>query len=353
MADQAGAHDRRVVVLAQNAEDDEVGEQEQEHGLDTQHDQQRPGQPHQVQQVHAHQGHAQVDAQGHVAHAVVKAQAELIELELVVQIAHQHREEHGAHIGGDGDLQFKERVEQVADPGDQHGAQGHADEQDGQVLHDVVIVELHRLLLLVVADVHVEGVVVAGGQVIALDQTPAQGAAGEVGHHQAEGGGGQAHQLRAGVAHVLEGIAIRGGAAVAAHQGHRAGDDAVGCVQAHQAAHAHADPRLEDGDDHVDQPVDDKQLAAGDQHPQGGAQTHGGEEGQHEHILQGDVKLELHDPGQGEDQVEYHEQGAADHRGGDAEAGEDRYPVPDGAADQQQNGRQGQRDSAVQRHREQ
>ena len=125
---------------------------------------------------------------------------------------------------------------------------------------------------------------------------------------------------------------------MAADHGDGAAQQGVGSGHVHNGAHADGQSVLDNGDDTGHQPVDHQHHAALLQQLNAGAQTHGGEEGQHEGGLEGVGEVKGKAAGLMAGKGNEHEQETADHGGGDAVLAEERDLVADKIAEQQQHG---------------
>ena len=119
---------------------------------------------------------------------------------------------------------------------------------------------------------------------------------------------------------------------MAADHGNGAGQQGIGSFNAKDLGEGDADAVLADGNDPGYQPVDDQQTAAFFQQGDAGTQAHGGEEGQHEGVLEVGVEFEPVGACLVTDEGDEHKEESPYHRGGDAVLPEGRAfpfdPVP-------------------------
>ena len=178
------------------------------------------------------------------------------------------------------------------------------------------------------------------------DRSPEEAAA-----HQPEGG--RRHRQRDGAGEVvllLHQLAERGAGAVPARHGDGAGDEAEQRIDAEHVGEAHPDGVLQHREERGEPPEDEDLPAADLEQAEAGAESDGGEEGDHERRLQPGVELEGQDAGLPERQGDGGEDEPAHHRGGDVEPVQHADLAPDAVPGKEDE--RGQRDRLhhVQRH---
>ena len=342
VAAEAGAHDSSVIVGAQDPEHHEVGDDGHKHNLAEHHQQHAAHEVQQIPEAQGHEGEAQIEVQHHGAQLVGQLEAELVEVGLLVHVAEDDGNKHCSHVAGE------RHADELADPAGEHGSDGHADDDGRHVLDDVKVGEVDLLAGGIDAlHVGVAVVVLLGLQVVLHDQASRQRSADQNAGDQAEGSGSGAHADSRAVAHLFKGGAVGARRAVSADHGDGAGQQGVGGLKADNLADCDADHVLKDGDDTGHQPVDHQQHAAPLQQGEAGAETHGGEEGQHEGALEIRVKLEGEAVGHVSDEGDNHEQEAAHHRCGNAVLLKERNLLLDPVSDQKKNGSKRQSKNGV------
>lgn len=246
-------------------------------------------------------------------------------MRLASQVADDGGDDHGADVGGEGELDVpaKDGDVDVVEGGSEDGADagGHG-QQDKGVGEGVNVHPLGLGLLGGGLAVHLLNLrlIFGGGQPSADDDAPGGGAAHEGAGHQAEGGGGHCQHLGAGDAHFLHGVAIGAGGAVSAHHGDGAGAQAQPGVPLEDHGQQGADQVLEN-DHHDGDGQEGKHLfAALLQQAEAGGVAHAGEEQGHEVVLHVLVKGQGQHAGHVQHQVDNGEDQSAHHRGGDAAA---------------------------------
>ena len=252
MAQETRAHDGCVVVFPENREDDKDGQENQHHYLCHNDQQHRSDEVQKLIQVQAHEGHGEVQIQHYIADAVHQREAEVIPVELLIQVADDNRHEHGAHVGGEA------HADELADPAGDLGAQGHADQKGRHVLHHIEGGELLAVSLIDLLHGGIQGLAVVRGQMILLNQHPGHRAADENAEDQAEGCRSRTDGDAGGIAHLHKGRAVGAGRAVSADHGDGAGEQRIGVLKTGHGGKSDTDTVLDDGYDACNQPVDDQ-----------------------------------------------------------------------------------------------
>lgn len=312
VAAEPGAHDGCVIIASQDLEDHEPAGQDHEHHLGRHNQHYAAQEPGQLPQPQGHKGDGQVQVQHHISDAVHQGEIELIEMVFFIQVPEDHGGEHGPYIGGEA------HVYQFPDPAGDHGADGHAAQDGGDVLDNVQGAEF--FLGSGVDFFHIRVEVFRGirFQMVLFNEHPGYRAPYQHRGDETEGGGGHAHFQAGRIAHGYEGLPIGGCGAVAPDHGNGAGQESIGGFNAEDLGKGDADYILTDGDDAGYQPVDDQQGSAFFQQGDAGAQAYGGEEGQHKGILEIGVEFESVGSGLVADEGDEHEQESSHYRSRDA-----------------------------------
>ena len=240
----------------------------------------------------------------------------------IAEVTDHSGHQHGADIGGEGELKLAE-VDVVQQGGKHSAHAGGHDQQDGGVGEGVGVHALGLGLLLgvLVVDLHDLVLRLGGGQTVAVDDGPGSGAAHQGAGHQTEGGGGDGQHVGTGDAQlVLHQRTVGTGGAVAAHHGDGAGAQAQTHIPAkylsQRGAHHVLQAHHHNGNDQEGEHL----FAALFQQTEAGGITHAGKEQGHKEALHVVIKAQLDNAAGIEDQMNDSEDQSAYHGGGDAAA---------------------------------
>ena len=327
MAQKARAHDCCIIVLSEDWENDKEGKEHQYYHLRSDNDEDWSDQVKKLIQVQAHQCHGKIQVQHNITSAIHQWEAEMIPVELLVQVADKHSNEHCA------DIRREVHSNQLTEPAGELGSECHTEQDRGHVLQDVQIGELIAVSCVDLFDGSVQRLGVVRGQVVLLNQHAGHWAAHQDAKNQAKGRSCRADGDSCRIAHLDKGGTVGACRSVSAGHGDGTCQKRVGILKACDIGEADADAVLKDRDNAGNQPVDDHQNAALLQKGEGRAQTNGGEERHHERTLEGRVELERERTALMAGKGDKHEQEAAHHWSRNTVLREETHLLPDPEAD--------------------
>ena len=254
----------------------------------------------------------------------------MIPVELLVQVADKHSDEHCA------DIRREAHSDKLANPARNLGSKRHAEQDRGHVLQDVQAGELFAVSCIDLFDGSVQGLGVVRCQVVLLNQHACHWSAHQDAEDQAEGRSCCADGDTCRIAHIGKGGTVGACRSVSADHGDGTCQERVGILKACDIGDTDADAVLDDGYDAGNQPVDDQQDATLLQKRKGRAQADSGEKRHHERTLEGRIELKRERAALMSGKGDEHKQEATHHRSRNAVLREEVHLLPDPEANQKQ-----------------